>query len=254
MDVPNFPVVDPIQATFAGDPDGDAFVSVLKPSGSALKFSTYLGGTGNDFGLNMNASASGNEIWLAGATTSTDFPTVNALQSSNHGGFDIFLAKIALNPLGALPDLTITKTHSGDFLQGSQPFSYTITVSNIGSATTSGTVTVTDTLPSGFTATGMSGTGWNCNTVTVTCTNTSPLIAGTSYPPITLTVAVAASVSGVVTNTATVSGGGESNTANDSATDPTFVRLNAAVPALEVRALAGLAGLLIAIAALRLRS
>jgi hypothetical protein len=49
------------------------------------------------------------------------------------------------------------------------------------------------------------------------------LFAGTSFEPITLTVNVAANAASSVTNTATVSGGGESNTANDSASDVTQI-------------------------------
>src|SRR5207247_2268044 len=61
-----------------------------------------------------------------------------------------------------VPDLTIAKTHSGNFIQG-QIGSYTITVTNNGTAATSGTVTVTEMPPaSGLTITAMSGTNWGC--------------------------------------------------------------------------------------------
>ena len=53
------------------------------------------------------------------------------------------------------PDLTITKTHSGNFTQGQTGATYTLTVSNVGAVSTSGTVTVTDTLPAGLTATAL---------------------------------------------------------------------------------------------------
>jgi uncharacterized repeat protein (TIGR01451 family) len=56
-------------------------------------------------------------------------------------------------------DLTITKTHSGNAQRGA-PLPYTITVRNVGGAPTSGTVTVTDTLPAGLTAASISGAGW----------------------------------------------------------------------------------------------
>src|SRR5260370_29095224 len=51
------------------------------------------------------------------------------------------------------PDLTITKTHSGNFTQSQTGAAYTITVTNSRSGPTSGTVTVADTLPTGLTAT-----------------------------------------------------------------------------------------------------
>src|SRR5206468_11446214 len=59
-------------------------------------------------------------------------------------------------------DLSISKTHTGNFAQGQTGASYTIDVQNIGGVSTSGTVTVTDALPAGLTATAISGTGWSC--------------------------------------------------------------------------------------------
>src|SRR4029434_3185011 len=49
----------------------------------------------------------------------------------------------------AVPDLTITKTHTGSFTQGQAGVQYVLTVSNVGGGATSGTVTVSDTLPAG---------------------------------------------------------------------------------------------------------
>ncbi|HEY3025197.1 MAG TPA: hypothetical protein VGJ55_03500 [Pyrinomonadaceae bacterium] len=121
------------------------------------------------------------------------------------------------------PDMTIAKSHSGNFTQGQSGATYSITAANSGSASTSGTVTVTDTLPAGLTATAISGTGWSCVLGTLTCTRSDALAAGLSYPAITLTVDVANNAAASVTNTANVSGGGQTNTANDSATDPTTV-------------------------------
>lgn len=121
------------------------------------------------------------------------------------------------------PDLTITKSHSGNFSQGQTGATYTLTATNSGNGPTSGTVTVTDTLPSGLTASAISGTGWTCVLGTLTCTRSDVLAAGSSYPAITLTVTVAANAAASVTNTAGVSGGGEINTGNDSASDPTTV-------------------------------
>jgi hypothetical protein len=57
----------------------------------------------------------------------------------------------------------------------------------------------------------------------VTCTRTDILNPGVSEPVITLTVNVALSAPSLVTNTATVSGGGEVVTGNDSASDPTTI-------------------------------
>jgi hypothetical protein len=82
---------------------------------------------------------------------------------------------------------------------------------------------VTDTLPTGLTASAISGTGWSCTLSTLTCTRSDALSATATYPPITVTVNVAANAAASVTNSVSVSGGGESNTANDTGTDPTTI-------------------------------
>jgi uncharacterized repeat protein (TIGR01451 family) len=120
-------------------------------------------------------------------------------------------------------DMTIIKGHSGNFTQGDVGDTYTLIATNAGSHATSGTVTVVDTLPGGLTATNMAGSGWNCTLATLTCTRSDVLAGSTSYPEITVTVNVAGNAPALVTNNATVSGGGETNTANDSASDPTTV-------------------------------
>jgi uncharacterized repeat protein (TIGR01451 family)/uncharacterized repeat protein (TIGR02543 family) len=120
------------------------------------------------------------------------------------------------------PDLTIAKSHTGNFVQGGTG-SYSLDVSNIGAIATSGTVTATDTPPTGLTITGLSGTGWTCTLGTLSCSRSDALAAGDSYPTITVTVDVASNAPASVTNNASVSGGGESNTANDSASDQTTI-------------------------------
>jgi uncharacterized repeat protein (TIGR01451 family) len=119
------------------------------------------------------------------------------------------------------PSLTIGKSHSGSFVRG-QSGSYTLTVGNNGTAPTDGTtVTVTDTLPAGLTATSLGGTGWTCTLATLTCTRSDVLASGGSYPPLALTVNVACTASGQVTNTASDTGGGDTDT--HTATDPTTI-------------------------------
>jgi uncharacterized repeat protein (TIGR01451 family) len=125
--------------------------------------------------------------------------------------------------LGPSPDLTITSTHAGNFTQGDVGDTYIITVTNSGTSPTSGLVTVSDLLPAGLTATGVSGAGWSGNLGTLTASRNDALPPGASYPPLEITVNVATSASASVTNTAVVSGGGEVITANDSATDPTAI-------------------------------
>jgi uncharacterized repeat protein (TIGR01451 family) len=121
-------------------------------------------------------------------------------------------------------DLTIAKSHAGNFTQG-QSGTYSITVTNSGGVASSGTVTVTDTLPAGLTPGAATGTGWTCNTAgqTVTCTRANALNGGASYPAISVPVTVAPNSALSLTNTASVSGGGDSNAGNNTASDPTTV-------------------------------
>ena len=64
---------------------GDAFVTKFNPTGSALVYSTYLGGSGDDQGYGIAVDSSGN-AYVTGLTSSTDFPTMNPLQPANGGG------------------------------------------------------------------------------------------------------------------------------------------------------------------------
>ncbi len=123
-----------------------------------------------------------------------------------------------------LPDLSISKTHAGDFTRGLTG-TYALSVTNVGAAASGGTVSVSDSLPTGLTPTAALGAGWACalSGQTVSCTRSDSLAAGASYPAITLSASVAQSAANSLTNTATVSGGGQTNTANDSSSDPTNV-------------------------------
>jgi uncharacterized repeat protein (TIGR01451 family) len=126
-------------------------------------------------------------------------------------------------------DLTITKSHTGNFHQSDTGDTYTITVTNSGSAASSGLVTVTDTLPAGLTPTAPNGavSGWSCsiNGQALTCTRSDTLASGGSYPQITLSVNVAGNAPASVTNTVTVSGGGEIDASNDTASDGTTITM-----------------------------
>jgi len=139
-------------------------------------------------------------------------------------GFDQFNRVTLTTSLTAappLPDLTISASHTGSFAPGQTGAVYTIAVTNAGVGATLGPVSVIDLLPSGMTATAIGGTGWNCLLVTLTCARDDALAPSASYPPITVTVTVAASVAASVTNAATVAGGGDRNTANNTARDLT---------------------------------
>lgn len=118
------------------------------------------------------------------------------------------------------PDLKLVKSHTGSLVQGSAA-TYSLDVSNVGPVASQGLVTVTDTLPAGLTYLAASGSGWSCTQAsgTVTCTRSSALAAGASYPSITLSVLVDNAAPAQVANTATLTGGGDGKVANNSSVD-----------------------------------
>ncbi len=121
-----------------------------------------------------------------------------------------------------IPVLSISLTNSQSFTQGQNGATYTATVSNSASAgPTSGTVTVTQTTPTGLTFVSMSGSGWNC--ASNTCSRADVLAPNSSYPAITITVNVASNAPSQVTDQVGLTGGG--NASSPSATDPTTVIL-----------------------------
>jgi hypothetical protein len=72
----------------------DAFVAAIDRSGATLLYSAYLGGSDNDGAYRIAVDSAGN-AYVTGYTYSTDFPTSNPLQPTNHGLYDAFVAKIA---------------------------------------------------------------------------------------------------------------------------------------------------------------
>lgn len=99
----NFPTTaNAFQSSFAGgDIGGDAFVTKLNANGSALLYSTYLGGSSYDFGTGITRDDSG-YIYVVGYTYSSNFPkTGQAFDKTLGGGLDAFVAK--LNPAAQKP-------------------------------------------------------------------------------------------------------------------------------------------------------
>src|SRR5207245_1058594 len=106
----NFPTASPLQAANGGGIE-DAFVSKLNPTGSALDYSTYLGGSGVDAGNGIAVDALGS-AYVTGSTSSTNFPTASPLQAANGGGLeDAFVSK--LNPTGSALDYSTYLGGSG---------------------------------------------------------------------------------------------------------------------------------------------
>jgi len=74
--------------------DGDGFVTKLNPTGSALVYSTYLGGSQDDSGDDIVVDSRGG-AYVVGSTESADFPTTAAaFDSSYNGNFDVFVSVI----------------------------------------------------------------------------------------------------------------------------------------------------------------
>jgi hypothetical protein len=78
----NFPTANAYQGSAGGSQDG--FLAKLNPSGSALLFSTYLGGSGNDIATALTFDLTG-KVYMTGNTRSTNFPTLNPYQGSLGG-------------------------------------------------------------------------------------------------------------------------------------------------------------------------
>jgi beta-propeller repeat-containing protein len=101
----NLPMVNPLQATNVNGPE--LFVAKLNRTGSAILYSTYLGGVSLELAGDIEVDSQGN-AYITGSTGSAEFPVVNAIQPTiNPGGqcdfpvgsiirgrFDAFIAKL----------------------------------------------------------------------------------------------------------------------------------------------------------------
>ena len=120
--------------------------------------------------------------------------------------------------------MTLASTHTGAFQLGQTNAYYLLRVKNTGSAPTSGIVSVVENAPAGLTVTSMLGDGWTCTANS--CSRSDALAAGAYYPAIMAVASVAQSAGSSLTNKATVSGGGDLNMANNTASDVTAVSAN----------------------------
>jgi uncharacterized protein (TIGR03437 family) len=89
----DYPAVNAVQGSLGGG--RDAFVTRINAAGSALIYSTYVGGGMDDFGMSVASDPAGN-AYVTGYTKSTDLPTVNALQNKYGGAlWNGFVTKLA---------------------------------------------------------------------------------------------------------------------------------------------------------------
>ena len=182
------------------------YSQVLSPGANAFQLSLTVN-------VNSNAPVGTNSI-------------TNSATASGGGASNSPTANDPTTVLGPAV-LSISKTHTGSFNVGQQGALYNITVSNGAAAgPTVGSITVTDTLPTGLTFVSGSGNFWSCGAVAqvVTCTYSQVLSPGANAFQLSLTVNVNSNApvgTNSITNSATASGGGASN--SPTANDPTTV-------------------------------
>jgi CSLREA domain-containing protein/uncharacterized repeat protein (TIGR01451 family) len=162
----------------------DSVDNPVDPAGLIALFGVPVGWSATNGTLSDQQAAIGS----GGTATAVLTNPVNCLNSSADATLDstTVTSTVGITCTG----LTVSKTHSDIFHQGDVGLTYTLSVVNESVSATSGPITVTDTLPDGLTATGLSGDGWDCTLATLTCTRSDPLGAAASAPPITLTVDV----------------------------------------------------------------
>ncbi len=109
---PDFPTMNPLQGVHGGTfPLYDAFVAKLAADGSALVYSTFLGGSSHDIGHDIAVDAAG-DAHMTGYTLSSNFPTASPLQAALLGGPDAFVTKI--NAAGAFVHSTYLGSSNSD--------------------------------------------------------------------------------------------------------------------------------------------
>lgn len=133
----NFPLQSPFRSSNVGSSGAsvDGFVTKLNPVGSALVYSTYLGGSATDEGTAIAVDSSGS-AYVAGFAGSTDFPVANPMQLHLAGADDAFVTK--LNPAGSA---LVYSTYLGG---GSEDQAYGIAIDQAGNAYVTGRTNSSD--------------------------------------------------------------------------------------------------------------
>lgn len=94
----DFSLLSPVQGSHPGG-TRSAFVTKINSTGTALLYSTYLGGSGEDLALGIAVDGAG-QAYVTGQTSSSNFPTVLPIQGNKGGGWDAFVTK--LDPSGSV--------------------------------------------------------------------------------------------------------------------------------------------------------
>jgi hypothetical protein len=200
-----------------GDVNGDGLPDVVVTNYDTGKVSVLDGDGTGSFTLTDTYSVGSNPTDVALGEFNGDGYADMVVANNGDSNVQILLG-------GAFPDLTIGMTNSGQFVSGQSSANgeFDVTATNSGAVATNGAVTLSVTLPSGVTADSISGTGWSCSSISalpLTCTRSDALIVGSSYPTINVMVKVNSGVTGSLTASVVVAGGGEINTSNDSASN-----------------------------------
>ena len=193
-DSADFPLRNALQTSLRGS--FDAFL--IEITGPTIAYSSYLGGTGT-FLEQATAviSRRSDEATVAGFTSATDFPVVNAMQPVIRGGQDGFITSVVT---GSTSDVSISKNAGSSSVYKGIAFSYTIIATNRGPSTAT-VVEVHDVLPAGLEFVSASTTRGSCtSTSSILCT-IGTLKRGESA---TINVFVKPKNLGSLTNTASV--------------------------------------------------
>ncbi len=228
----------------------DATVGTVTVTDTLPAGVSYMSSTGGGFACSAAGqlvTCTSNDVIVGSNGTITFTMVVNPANSGNItnvanviGGGDT--TSSPSNPVtttviaAAIPNLTISKSGPMTATQGVD-FTYTFVVTNTGSSPTSGTVTVTDTLPVGLTYVSSSG-GFACSAAGQVVTCTSNTVIADANGTATFTMVVTPTGSGNVSNTATVAGGGDSTPAPSNPVSTT-ITIPAAVVILPLKVMLG---------------
>jgi large repetitive protein len=214
------PGVDGVVVTVKSDPDGDGVYDTTAGTATTAGDGNYVVGSLPPGNYRVVLTAP------AGQSPSTA-GVVNVVLAPAQVVTDVDFG--LATPVSPPFDLSLGIALEGTATAGGTA-TWVVTVRNSGLTAAPGPITVTDVLPAGLTYVSVTGTGWTCAATgqTVTCTNPGPLAVGAANE-FRIRTAVASTLTGSITNPATVSAAGvEITTANNSAAAVAGVQVAAA--------------------------